>query len=155
MQNLESKVLEKLVEKKLSIAIAESLTAGLVSSKLAEIDGASQVLKGAIIAYQNEIKENVLKIDPKVISLHTSVSKEVALLMAENVRKLMNSNIGISTTGVAGPSNVGDKKVGTVFVAFSGEQHNICLELNLKGSRNEIRMQTCQKVFELILEKLV
>ncbi len=155
MNNLALQVIEKLTEKNLSIAVAESLTAGLVSSKLAEIEGASKVLKGSIVAYQNQVKEEVLKIDLKVISQYTSVSPEVALLMAENVRKLLKSSIGVSTTGVAGPGLVGDKKVGTVFVALAGEQHNICLELNLTGNRQEIREQTCDKVFELILEKLV
>lgn len=155
MNNLAFQVVEKLSEKKLTIATAESLTAGLVSSLLAEITGASKVLKGGIVAYQNEIKEKVLNIDPQIIIKHSSVSKEVALLMAENVRKLLEADLGVSTTGVAGPTTMGNKKVGTVFVAISFKGHNMCLELNLTGDRQAIRQESCNKLFQLILEKLV
>lgn len=155
MNNLAFKVVEKLKAKKLTIATAESVTAGLVSSHLAEIEGTSKILKGAIVAYQNEVKENILKIDSEIIDKHSSVSREVATLMAENVRKILKADIGVATTGVAGPAPLGDKKIGTVFVAFSSMEHNMCLELNLTGDRQTIREQTCNKLFELILEKLV
>ncbi|MFM1826459.1 MAG: hypothetical protein RLZZ37_1094 [Actinomycetota bacterium] len=155
MNNLAFEVVEKLKLKSLTIATAESLTAGLVSANLAGIEGASKVFKGGIIAYQNEVKENILKIDASIINKHSSVSREVASLMAENVRKILNSDLGVATTGVAGPGLVGDKKIGTVFVALSSSQHNMCLELNLTGDRQAIRQETCTKLFELILEKLV
>ena len=155
MNNLEFQVVQRLKEKNLTIATAESLTAGLVSSNLASVDGASSVLKGGIIAYQNAVKENVLKIDPQIINKFTSVSSEVATLMAENVRQILKADIGVATTGVAGPALVGDKKVGTVFVAISSKEHNMCLELNLVGDRQTIRQATCDKLFELLLEKLV
>ena len=155
MNNLAFQVVQRLKEKNSTIATAESLTAGLVSSNLASVDGASSVLKGGIIAYQNAVKENVLKIDPQIINKFTSVSSEVATLMAENVRQILKADIGVATTGVAGPALVGDKKVGTVFVAISSKEHNICLELNLEGNRQTIRQATCDKLFELLLEKLV
>ena len=155
MHNLALEVVEKLKEKNLTIATAESLTAGLLSSKLAEIDGASKVFKGGIVAYQNEVKENILNIDSKTIDKYSSVSREVAILMAENVRKKLKTDLGVSTTGVAGPGLVGDKKIGTVFVAISFSEHNMCLELNLSGDRQSIREESCRKLFELILEKLV
>ena len=155
MYNLALEVVEKLKEKNLTIATAESLTAGLLSSKLAEIEGASKVFKGGIVAYQNEVKENILNIDSKTIDKYSSVSREVAILMAENVRKKLKTDLGVSTTGVAGPGLVGDKKIGTVFVAISFSEHNMCLELNLSGDRQSIREESCSKLFELILEKLV
>ena len=155
MNNLEFQVVQRLKEKNSTIATAESLTAGLVSSNLASVDGASSVLKGGIIAYQNAVKENVLQIDPQIINKFTSVSSEVATLMAENVRQILKADIGVATTGVAGPALVGDKKVGTVFVSISSKEHNICLELNLEGNRQTIRQATCDKLFELLLEKLV
>lgn len=155
MNNLAFQVVEKLRDKNLTIATAESLTAGLVSSLLAEITGASKVFKGGIVAYQNEMKEKVLNIDPQIIIKHSSVSKEVAILMAENVRKLLEADLGVSTTGVAGPATMGNKKVGTVFVALSFKDHNMCLELNLTGDRQAIRQESCNKLFQLILENLV
>lgn len=155
MYNLALEVVEKLKEKNLTIATAESLTAGLLSSKLAEIEGASKVFKGGIVAYQNEVKENILNIDSKTIDKYSSVSREVAILMAENVRKKLKTDLGVSTTGVAGPGLVGDKKIGTVFVAISFSEHNMGLELNLSGDRQSIREESCHKLFELILEKLV
>ena len=155
MNNLAFQVVEKLKEKSLTIATAESLTAGLVSAQLAEIAGASKVLKGGIVAYQNDIKEKVLNIDPQIIIKYSSVSKEVATLMAENVRKLLAADLGVSTTGVAGPTTIDAKKVGAVFVAISTKDHNMCLELNLAGDRQAIRQESCNKLLELILEKLV
>jgi len=155
LNKLAFEVVEKLKGKKLTIATAESLTAGLVSSKLVEIEGASKVLKGAIVAYQNDVKVNILNIDSEIINKYSSVSKEVATLMAQNVRKILGADIGVATTGVAGPAAVGDNKVGTVFVALSFLEHNMCLQLNLMGDRQSIREETCNKLFEFILEKLV
>jgi len=102
--NLALEVVEKLKQKKLTISSAESLTGGLVGVSLSSISGASEVFKGSVVAYTDDIKINVLNVDSQVIKQFTSISEQVALLMAQNVRKLMNSDIGIATTGVAGPN---------------------------------------------------
>jgi len=101
------------------------------------------------------VKVNILNIDSEIINKYSSVSREVATLMAQNVRKILGADIGVATTGVAGPAAVGDNKVGTVFVALSFLEHNMCLQLNLMGDRQSIREETCNKLFEFILEKLV
>lgn len=153
--NLALEVVEKLKQKKLTISSAESLTGGLVGVSLSSISGASEVFKGSVVAYTDEIKINVLNVDSQVIKQFTSISEQVAQLMALNVRKLMNSDIGISTTGVAGPNSSAGLKPGIVFVAISSDDHNMCQKLELTGDRTSIREQSVEKILQLTLSRLV
>ena len=153
--NLALEVVEKLKQMKLTISSAESLTGGLVGVSLSSISGASEVFKGSVVAYTDEIKINVLNVDSQVINQFTSISEQVALLMAQNVRKLMNSDIGIATTGVAGPNPSAGFEPGIVFVAFSSDDHNMCQKLELTGSRADICGQSVEKILQLTLSRLV
>ena len=155
VQELASSLIKKLQEKDLTLAIAESLTGGLVAASLTEIPGASKVFKGSITAYSDEIKQNVLNANKETISKFTSISEQVALEMAINVRKIMKSDIGISTTGVAGPEKSSGFLPGLVFVAISIGDHNMCQKLELKGDRTQIRYQTVQDILQLTLSRLV
>lgn len=108
VQELATSLIKKLQDKNLTIAVAESLTGGLIAASLTEIPGASSVFKGSITAYVDEIKQSVLNVKSETITNFTSISEQVALEMAVNVRKIMKSDIGISATGVAGPEKVQD-----------------------------------------------
>lgn len=152
---LASSLIKKLEEKNLTIAVAESLTGGLVAASLTEIPGASKVFKGSITGYVDEIKQNVLNVKNESITKFTSISEQVALEMAINVRKIMKSDIGISTTGVAGPEKSAGFAPGLVFVAISIGDHNMCQKLELTGDRTEIRNQTVQEILQLTLSRLV
>jgi PncC family amidohydrolase len=152
---LASSLIKKLQDKNLTLSAAESLTGGLVAASLTEIPGASKVFKGSITAYSDEIKQNVLNANKETISKFTSISEQVALEMAINVRKIMNSDIGISTTGVAGPEKSAGFAPGLVFVAISIGDHNMCQKLELKGDRSKIRNQTVQELLQLTLSRLV
>ena len=152
---LASSLIKKLQEKDLTLAVAESLTGGLVAASLTEIPGASKVFKGSITAYSDEIKQNVLNANKETISKFTSISEQVALEMAINVRKIMKSDIGISTTGVAGPEKSAGFAPGLVFVAISIGDHNMCQKLELTGDRTQIRNQTVQEILQLTLSRLV
>ncbi len=152
---LASSLIKKLQDKNLTLSAAESLTGGLVAASLTEIPGASKVFKGSITAYSDEIKQNVLNANKETISKFTSISEQVALEMAINVRKIMNSDIGISTTGVAGPEKSAGFAPGLVFVAISIGDHNMCQKLELKGDRTQIRNQTVHEILQLTLSRLV
>ena len=153
--NLAVAVIEKLKQNQLTISAAESLTGGLVGVSLTLVSGASKVFKGSVVAYSDEIKTSILNVDSQVIKQFTSISEEVALLMAQNVRKLMNSDIGIATTGVAGPNPSAGFEPGIVFVAFSSDDHNMCQKLELTGDRTSIREQSVEKILQLTLSRLV
>ena len=155
VQELASSLIKKLQENNLTIAVAESLTGGLVAASLTEIPGASKVFKGSITAYSDEIKQNVLNVNKETILKFTSISEQVALEMAINVRTIMKSDIGISTTGVAGPEKSAGFAPGLVFVAISIGDHNMCQKLELTGDRSKIRNQTVQEILQLTLSRLV
>ena len=152
---LASSLIKKLQEKNLTIAVAESLTGGLIAASLTEIPGASSVFKGSITAYIDEVKQSVLNVKSETITNFTSISEQVALEMAVNVRKIMKSDIGISATGVAGPEKSAVFLPGLVFVAISIGDHNMCQKLELTGDRTQIRNQTVQEILELTLSRLV
>jgi len=155
VQELASSLIKKLQENNLTIAVAESLTGGLVAASLTEIPGASKVFKGSITAYADEIKQNVLNVNKETILKFTSISEQVALEMAINVRTIMKSDIGISTTGVAGPEKSAGFAPGLVFVAISIGDHNMCQKLELTGDRSKIRNQTVHEILQLTLSRLV
>ena len=155
VQELASSLIKKLQEKNLTLSAAESLTGGLVAASFTEIPGASKVFKGSITAYSDEIKQNILNVNKETITNFTSISEQVALEMAINVRKIMKSDIGISTTGVAGPEKSAGFAPGLVFVAISIGDHNMCQKLEITGDRSKIRNQTVQEILQLTLSRLV
>lgn len=155
VNDLAHEIIQKLSQQHLTISVAESLTGGLVAASLTQIPGASAVFKGGIIAYRDEIKQKVLKVDSALITKFTSISEPVAQSMATNVRELMNTDIGIATTGVAGPDKSDGFAPGIVFVAISIGDHKICQKLELVGDRTQIRDQSVNEIFKLTLSQLV
>ena len=141
---------QRVVQHGLFIATAESLTAGLLSSELATEPGASAFLLGGVICYQDEVKVNVLNLDSYLIETQSVVSSEVAISLAKNVRdkfalecsKGIESVIGVSTTGVAGPDPVGDHPAGTVYLGISSSRGSRSVGLELHGTRSEVRAAT-------------
>ena len=155
VNDLAFELIQKLGQHNLTISVAESLTGGLVAASLTQIPGASAVFKGGIIAYRDETKEQVLKVDPALITKFTSISEPVAQSMATNIREIMNTDIGIATTGVAGPDKSEGFAPGIVFVAISIGDHNICQKLELVGDRTQIRDQSVNAIFKLTLSQVV
>ena len=155
VNDLAHEIIQKLGQRHLTISVAESLTGGLVAASLTQIPGASAVFKGGIIAYRDEIKQKVLKVDPALITKFTSISEPVAQSMATNIREIMNTDIGIATTGVAGPDKSDGFAPGIVFVAISIGDHKICQKLELVGDRTQIRDQSVNEIFKLTLSQLV
>jgi nicotinamide-nucleotide amidase len=150
-----SKLLEKLRESSLTIASAESLTGGLFAEQLTTVSGASQTVKGGIVCYTNDIKKRLLHVSEEILQMDGAVSAPCARALAENVRKLCGSNIGISFTGVAGPGSLEGKPVGTVYIgiAINNEPTEV-FSLSLAGSREAIRMRTAKYGAYYLLKKL-
>lgn len=117
---LENAAVRKLIERELTVAVAESLTGGMIGSRIASVPGASGVFLGGCITYQNDVKEQLLGVSAETIARYTEVSMECAREMALGVRRQLNADIGISATGYAGPSGgTEEHPVGTVFIGIA------------------------------------
>lgn len=150
VQSPEQRVVESLGLKGMTLSIAESLTAGLACARLADVPGASAVLHGGVVAYDAEVKVRVLGVDACEVA-RTTVSSAVARAMAEGVRALLNTDIGLATTGVAGPQEHGGQPVGSVWIAVAIEGHTVDRHLSLEGSREQIREASVQACWSLLL----
>lgn len=152
---LEGKVYDLLKKEKQHIAAAESLTGGLFTNALITIPGASEVCFGGIVCYDESVKLNVLSVAEDTLTNFGTVSSECAIELAENVRKLLKTNIGISFTGVAGPNESEGKQVGTVFIAVSNEtESDFVQEYRFIGDRQTIREKAVNKGLEILFFKL-
>ncbi|MGG1290345.1 competence/damage-inducible protein A [Bacillus smithii] len=136
---------QKLKQQNKTIACAESLTGGLFQSMITAVAGASAVLKGGIVCYTNEAKEHLVDVSKKTLDTFGAVSEQCAKELAENVRKKLNADIGISFTGVAGPDSLEENPPGTVWIGISekGKESKAVL-LKLAGDRNQIRNRTAK-----------
>ena len=144
-------LLQAAADRGMTLAIAESLTGGQVASSLVEVPGASRVLVGAVVAYATRIKAQVLGVDAAHLERTGPVDREVALQMAHGVRRLLGADLGLATTGVAGPGPADGHPAGTVHVAVVapwGQRHR---ELHLSGDRSQIRCATVMEVCELAI----
>src|SRR5690349_20229232 len=119
LHHLAEQAVRQAMELKLTVATAESLTAGMVSAVLADTPGASGVLQGGVVAYQNSVKADVLKVSAELLANAGSVDHDVAAAMAEGARSALGADIGVSTTGVAGPEAHDGKPVGTVYIGVA------------------------------------
>ena len=144
-------LLQAAADRGMTLAIAESLTGGQVASSLVEVPGASRVLVGAVVAYATRIKAQLLGVDAAHLELTGPVDRDVALQMAHGVRRLLGADLGLATTGVAGPGPDDGHPAGTVHIAVVapwGQRHR---ELHLSGDRSQIRRATVMEVYELAI----
>lgn len=148
-------VVKLLSKEKLMIATAESLTAGLLASKIAEIPGVSKTLRGGIVAYQNEIKQGVLGVNKETLKTYGAISEQTAIEMAQAAARIFKSQVGVATTGVAGPKESEGKPVGTVFIAVCINGVGVAEKFHLTGSREQIRQSTCALALEFTRDKLL
>jgi nicotinamide-nucleotide amidase len=137
-----------------TVAVAESLTGGLVAAAFTDVPGASLVLRGGVVSYAVDVKAQVLGVDETLLARAGSVDAEVAEQMASGVRSLMGATYGLSTTGVAGPDPVDGKPVGLVYIAVVGPGASRVKALDLGGDRSSIRAQSVLAVLELLEEEL-
>ncbi|WP_028802356.1 CinA family protein [Streptomyces sp. 142MFCol3.1] len=145
-----------------TLAVAESLTGGLVAAEITAVPGASKVFRGSVTAYATELKHELLGVDATLLAERGAVDPQVAAQMAVGVRHALGADWGIATTGVAGPDPQDGQPVGTVFVAveapspttFEPAHGGKVIPLRLNGDRAEIRMESVRSVLALLLKEL-
>lgn len=147
-------VLRLLAESNGTVAVAESLTGGMVAAELTAVPGASRSFRGSVTAYATELKHQVLGVDAGLLAAEGAVNPQVAEEMAAGVRRVLGASWGIATTGVAGPDPQDGQPVGTVFIAVAGPGGRKTARLRLKGSRAEIRRESARTVLELLASEL-
>ncbi|WP_216590801.1 CinA family protein [Streptomyces brasiliscabiei] len=162
MNSTAADVLRLLMVRGETLAVAESLTGGLVAAEITATPGASQVFRGSVTAYATDLKHQLLDVDATLLDQRGAVDPQVAAEMADGVRKALGADWGISTTGVAGPEPQDGRPVGTVHVAVAGPSTagsgvsggGKVSSLRLNGSRTEIRMESVRSVLALLLQEL-
>ncbi len=133
------------------MACAESLTGGALAALLSSLPGASAVFRGGVVSYATDVKESVLGVSHHVLSTSGPISAECAAAMAVGVRRVLDADWGVSTTGVAGPDRPDGHPVGQVFVGLAGPGGRVrVVELVLAGTRDQIRARTCDEVLGLL-----
>ena len=139
-----------LTERGQTVAVAESLTGGLLAAALVEVPRASVVLRGGIVAYATDLKSALLGVPVSLLEHYGAVHADVASAMAEGVRKRLDATFGVATTGVAGPDPADGQPVGTVYIAASGQLSTVYRGLSLAGGRRSIRDQAVQQSLLLL-----
>jgi len=153
MKNLSSKLVKRLIQKKLKISFAESCTGGMLSSTITSISGSSKVFNLGLITYSNKTKIDILKVPKKIISKYGAVSSECCLSMVKNLSKISRANISVSITGIAGPKGGTKlKPVGLVYIGIK-KGNKVVVQKNLFKSKNRISIQraTALKVLKTLL----
>lgn len=137
-----------------TVAVAESLTGGLVCSTLVTIPGASRVVVGGIVAYQTDVKASVLGVSDELLAERGAVDPDVAIAMARQARSKFGATIGLSTTGVAGPDPQDGVPVGTVFVALVDDRGENVEKCSFDGTRDDVRQLALGAALRLLENSL-
>ena len=150
-----NKIASILFEKNLKIAIAESATGGLIANNITNIPGSSNFFDRGLVTYSNNAKIQLLGVSKDLIQKNGAVSSEVALEMAEGARINSNVDIGLSTTGIAGPTGGSkEKPVGLVFIAYSDKDKTISKKFVFNGSRLENKKSFCDAALNFLFENI-
>jgi nicotinamide-nucleotide amidase len=139
-----------------TLAVAESCTGGMLAQRITSVSGSSRYFAGGAVVYSNELKTDLAGVPGKLLEAHGAVSPEVAIALAEGIRKACLADIGVGITGVAGPSGGSEKKpVGLVYVAVEGEGQTEVVERNFPGDRKRVRWYATQQALDMVRRKLM
>ena len=152
--DLITELVHTLLKQHQTIATCESVTAGLFAAAIAAVPHASNTLQGGVIAYQNHIKEQIVGVKKETIMTHGVISAECVKEMAVSVKEMFGSDIGVAFSGNAGPDTMEGKPVGCVWVGISDEFGVEGYELQLSGTRNEVRQRCVVEACRLILDRM-
>jgi nicotinamide-nucleotide amidase len=148
-------VLELSRQRGLTLATAESATGGLVAARLTAVPGASDVFRGGVVAYADDVKTRELGVSADLLAAHGAVSAETAAAMATGVRKRLGTEIGVSDTGVAGPGGgTPEKPVGLVYLHASGPGGELAAQFNVPADRETVRARAAVAALHLVLQLL-
>jgi len=146
-------VIDKLLEKNITITTAESCTGGLIASEITKYAGVSSIYPGSIVSYSNDIKMKLLGVKEETLIKYGAVSKECVKEMCKGVGELMETDIAVAVSGIAGPDGgTKEKPVGLVFIGVKFKQ-KLVIEKNIfNGSRNEIQQKAKNRAFDMVLK---
>lgn len=148
---IEANIGRILAEKQLTIALAESCTGGLITSRITDISGSSNYLMGSIVCYTNEIKSNFVGVPPQIITDYGAVSHQTAVLLASGIRQKFTATLGMGITGIAGPTGATPTKtVGTVYIAIDGPNGIQCKKHTFNGQRTAIKYRISQAALHML-----
>lgn len=150
-----SHIVAGLIDAQLTVATGESLTAGLVCARLADVPGASAVVRGGAVCYATDSKRTILQVDADLLTERGPVDADVAVAMADGARKVYAADLGVATTGVAGPGSLDGFPAGLVFVAVTWPGGRRVRRLHLEGDRASIRTQSTNAAVSLLGELIV
>ena len=153
--NLEEKIVKELLKRNYTITTAESCTGGLLAGRILNVSGASGVYNEGHITYSNEAKERLLGVSHETLAKHGAVSEQTAREMAEGAAKVANAEVGLSTTGIAGPSGgTPEKPVGFIYIGCYINGETYVKECRFQGNREENRNAAVEATLELLFEML-
>ena len=154
--SLTLKVHKLLIEKKLTVSVAESCTGGMLGMELSSLPGSSNYFQGGIISYSNEIKNNLLKVEKQILDIHGAVSTETVEQMVANVREICKTDFGISISGIAGPvGGSADKPVGTIYIGLSDKNGVISQRFLFSNNREINRKRSVYSALYMLYKKLL
>jgi len=149
--SLEQVVGKLLLDKKKTISVAESCTGGLIGKRFTNVPGSSQWFEGGVITYSNQAKMELLNVPKDFLEKYGAVSEQVAILMAEGIRRISKTDYGLSSTGIAGPTGgTSEKPVGLAFIGFAHENDSFAKEFIFGEDRNTNRERTAQAALNLV-----
>ena len=152
---MEGVVAALLTGRGLTLAVAESCTGGLITDRLTDVPGSSAFLERGVVVYSNASKVELLGVPDSVIEKHGAVSEETATLMAEGARRLGGTDIGLATTGIAGPAGGSEEKpVGTVFIALSSAEGTVCRRYQFRWNRRRVKEMSAQIALDMLRRAL-
>lgn len=150
-QTLESAAGELLAKHKKTLAIAESCTGGLIANRITDVPGSSKYFLLGAVVYANQFKQWLLDVPEQLLKRYGAVSKQTAVKMAQGIRKLANSSLGLAVTGIAGPDGGSKiKPVGLAYIALSKNNKTICKEFRFTGDRSAIKWRASQAALDLL-----
>ena len=152
-QTLAGRLVTVFAKKGWTISTAESCTGGLIAACITEVAGASAVLAGGCVSYSEAVKQNVLGVSGEILRVHSAVSAECAVAMAEGARRLYNTDVAVSATGYAGPGGGTEKDpVGTVYLGLATKEKTVWKRIFLpNATRDEVRREAVKTVLEMAL----
>jgi nicotinamide-nucleotide amidase len=151
---LSGEVIGLLVARGDTLAVAESLTGGMLAAALTAVPGASAAFRGGVVAYATDLKTALLGVPSELLDRHGAVHPSVAAAMAEGARRRLDAAVAAATTGVAGPDPADGQPVGTVHIAVSAGGGTVGRALALSGGRHQIRVATVEQSLGLLLSVL-
>ncbi len=153
-EDIAAEIIDLLTARRQTVAVAESLTGGLVAAALTSVPGSSLAFRGGVVAYATPLKVALLGVPERLLAEHGPVHADVALAMARGVATRLGATFGLATTGVAGPGPADGHPAGTVFVAVGTGLEAEALGLRLTGSRADVRAASVTSVMSLLVRKL-